>query len=266
MAIGLSTYAFFWRGSTQVEAPMTLAAMLEETAALGGDLFQICDYPAIESLTAAELEALREQAARLGIRLELGTRGLAREPLERYLDIAERLDVRLLRSMIYSGDDRPDAQQAVQRLEALLPRLRRQGVTLALETYEQLPVDALMAVIEQVDDAHVGICLDPANCVAALELPGTVIARTAARVVNLHIKDFHFTRSPGWVGFQLTGCPLGEGLLPLSDMLARIDPAGRGIGAVIEHWLGWQDDAATTCRLEAEWTRHNMNLLRSNVS
>lgn len=38
MAIGLSTYAFFWRGSEQVSTPMTLEAMLEETAQLGGEV------------------------------------------------------------------------------------------------------------------------------------------------------------------------------------------------------------------------------------
>lgn len=264
MRIGLSTYAFFWRGSDQVEKPMTLEAMLEETAALGGDVFQICDYPAIETFDDVRLAQLRTQAEGLGIRLELGTKGVAPDHLDHYLDIGERLGVSLLRSMLYRDADRPSTEEAIQRLASTLPRLRRHNVTLALETYEQVAVAELMAVVEHFDDPYIGICLDPANCVAALELPEAVIARTADRVVNLHIKDFHFTRAAGWVGFQLIGCPLGEGQLPFDTMLERIDPVSRGLSQVIEHWLPWQSDAATTCRLESEWTRHNLNFLRSH--
>lgn len=264
MAIGLSTYAFFWRGSEQVSTPMTLEAMLEETAQLGGEVFQICDYPAIETFDEARLTALRDRAHALGITLELGTRGVAPEHLERYLDLARALEVRLIRSMLYAGEDRPTPEEAIQRLEAILPALKQQQVTLALETYEQVSVETLMQVIETLDDDHIGVCLDPGNCVAALELPEAVIARTASRVTNLHIKDFAFSRSPGWVGFQLTGIPLGEGLLPLEDMIARVKPGQRGINCIIEHWLPWQRDEATTITTEASWTRHCMDFLRSH--
>ncbi|OLO04979.1 MULTISPECIES: sugar phosphate isomerase/epimerase family protein [Salinicola] len=266
MRIGLSTYAFFWRGSDRVEDPMSLEAMLEETAALGGDVFQICDYPAIENFDDARLTQLRTQAERLGVRLELGTRGVAPDHLDRYLELAERLDVSLLRSMLYRDADRPSTEAAIRRLASILPRLRRQHVTLALETYEQVSVEDLMTVVDSLDDPHIGVCLDPANCVAALALPEAVIAHTADRVVNLHVKDFHFTRAPGWVGFQLIGCPLGEGQLPFDAMLERVDPVSRGISLVIEHWLPWQTDAATTCRLESEWTRHNLHFLRSHTA
>ncbi|ART63228.1 sugar phosphate isomerase/epimerase family protein [Kushneria marisflavi] len=264
MAIGLSTYAFFWRGSEQVETPMTLEAMLEETAELGGKVFQICDYPAIETFDEPRLTALRDRAHALGIVLELGTRGIAPKHLERYLTLARVLGVRLIRSMLYSGEDRPTFDQAIQRLEQILPALRQQQVTLALETYEQVSIETLMTVIETVDDDHIGVCLDPGNCVAALEMPEAVIARTAGRVVNLHLKDFAFSRAPGWVGFQLIGCPMGEGLLPLETMREAVNPQARGINEIIEHWLPWQQDEATTCALEAQWTRHNMTFLRSH--
>lgn len=258
MAIGLSTYAFFWRGASSASKPMSLEQMLEETAEPGGGVFQICDYPAVEQLSTARLAALSLRAAELGVALELGTRGLGRENLTRYLDIADRLDVRLVRSMLYSGDDRPARDEAVKRIAALLPRLEQQGVTLALETYEQVPLETLMAVVETLDHERVGVCLDPGNCVAALEMPGDVIKRTASRVVNLHLKDFAFRRSPGWVGFELTGAALGEGLLPLSSMMSRVAPHQRGINCVLEHWLSWQQDEATTHAMEARWTRHGM--------
>lgn len=51
MAIGLSTYAFFWRSWDAAPRPLSLVAMLDETARLGASVLQICDYPAIESMS-----------------------------------------------------------------------------------------------------------------------------------------------------------------------------------------------------------------------
>lgn len=263
MTIGLSTYAFTWRAASNVPQPATLSDMLDETADLGGRVFQICDYSAIERYSTHELAELRRKASDLGIALELGTRGIGYDKLTRYLDLAEALDVRLLRSMFNDGETRPTPTQAERSLHRILPRLESQHVKLALETYEQVPVKTMMSVIEAIDSPYVGVCLDPANCVAALEFPAHVIAQTADHVVNLHIKDFTFTRTDGWIGFRLLGCPLGEGLLELDSILERIAPQDRDINLIIEHWLDWQGDTQTTHLKEAEWTHHNMNLLRS---
>ena len=107
MAIGLSTYAFFWRASSRVPSPLGLEAMLEQTAESGAGVFQICDYAAVEALSSAELEKLRQRAVDLGIQLELGTRGLATDHLTRYLTLARALDVRLIRTMFNTATHKP---------------------------------------------------------------------------------------------------------------------------------------------------------------
>ncbi|AXU94097.1 sugar phosphate isomerase [Erwinia persicina] len=262
MAIGLSTYAFFWRASERVAAPMTLAQMLEKTASMGVTLFQICDYPQIETWSDAELDTLRQQAEALGIELELGTRGLQTVHLQRYLHIAQVLQVSLIRSMFNSFSHRPTLTEAAGLIETILPQFERQQVRLCLETYEQVNSVQMMSVIDRFSSGFLGVCLDPANCVAALELPQQVIAHTAHRVLNLHIKDFAFTRQEGWVGFTLTGCPLGEGLLDYDLLMARVRPAERGINQIVEHWLPWQQDAESTCQREAEWTQQSVDFLR----
>lgn len=262
MAIGLSTYAFFWRASERVPAPLTLAQMLEQTAALGVKLFQICDYAPIESWSDAQLRELRQQADSLGIELELGTRGLQTAHLQRYLHLASLLRVSVLRSMFNSADHRLTLAEAAALIETILPQCEQQGVRLCLETYEQVSSADLMSVINRFPSAYLGVCLDPANCVAALELPQQVIANTAARVLNLHIKDFAFSRQQGWVGFTLAGCPLGSGLLDYDQLIAQVRPAQRGINQIVEHWLPWQQDAASTCQREAEWTQQSVDFLR----
>ena len=82
-------------------------------------------------------------------------------------------------------------------------------------------------MVEACGNRHLGICLDPANNVAALENPVAVIDRCAPYVVNLHVKDFAFTRRGGWVGFTLEGTELGTGLLDYNGMIAKIDPKAR---------------------------------------
>ncbi|KAA6103415.1 MULTISPECIES: sugar phosphate isomerase/epimerase family protein [Pantoea] len=261
--IGLSTYAFFWRMSPQVPQPLTLAQMLQHTADLDVSVFQICDYPAIEQWSDEQLLALRQQADALGITLELGTRGLGSAHLRRYLHIAAILDARVVRSMFNTADHRPSLDEAANLIAAVLPDFARQQVRLCLETYEQVSSAAMMSVINRFLSPWLCVCLDPANCVAGLELQEQVIANTAARVGNLHIKDFAFTRRAGWVGFTLAGCPMGEGKLDYDRLIASVRPADRDINQIIEHWLPWQDNAAQTCAREAEWTRRAVEFLRS---
>jgi 3-oxoisoapionate decarboxylase len=261
MAIGLSTYAFFWRSSAAAPRPLGLREMLDETASLGANVFQICDYPAIESLPAAELRAVREHAVALGVTLELGTRGIAPERLELYRELAAALDVRFVRSMLRTKDHQPSPAEAVALLQAELPRYRDQGLTLGLETYEQVPTRDLVDVVRAVASPHLGVCLDPGNCVARLETPDYVISEVAPYVVNMHVKDFAFTRAEGWVGFSLTGCLLGQGLLDYDGLIQAVRPDEKGISQVVEHWLPRSESMEETCRSEQEWTRHSVEFL-----
>ncbi|WP_159323756.1 sugar phosphate isomerase/epimerase family protein [Streptomyces tendae] len=265
MAYGISTYAYFWRISSRAPEPMGLPDMLRDTAELGGQVFQICDYTAIETYDRARLADLRDTAADLGLTLELGTRGIRPDHLLRYLDLAGELGVTLVRSMLNTADHRPDTTEAVALLKEAVPRYAAAGVTLGLETYEQVATDDLVSVVRAVDDPHLGIVLDPGNSVARLERPADVVAATAPYVVNIHVKDFAFTRRDGWVGFTYAGCPLGEGLLDYDAMIAAVGPGDRGINQIVEHWLPWQDEGYdATARLEHQWTQHSINtLLRS---
>ena len=270
--LGLSSYAFFWRSSDRVPEPLGVEDMVRETAALGVDLLQLCDVPALEEYSDEQLASLRAVAAAEGVALELGTRGTDPEHLRRWLRLARALDVVLLRSMWTSGEDRPDRAETLRRLREIAPELEEAGVTLALETYEQVSTADLVDVIATLDHPRIRICLDPANTVANLELPEDVTARCAPYVANWHVKDFDFSRNPGWVGFVYTGTALGDGRLDYDGMLALLRPAERGITQIIEFWLPWQDtvpaaeQALVTTRLEAEWTRTTLDQLRRRNS
>lgn len=261
--IGLSSYAFFWQLSDQVSGPLSIHQVLERTAELGIDLFQICDYAPLETMADSDLEAVRATADRLGISLELGTKGIRPEHLRKFLHIAGILGSPLLRTMFNVPGHTPTAEEAVEIFQEVLPDFEAGGVRIAVETYEQVPTSRILAVIREVGSPFLGICSDPANTVAALEMPREVIDAVAPYVLNMHIKDFAFSRRDGWVGFTYAGAPLGEGLLDYGYMVSKFQPQERNINQIVEHWLPWQDSEAETIRLENQWTQHSIDFLRS---
>lgn len=264
--IGLGTYSFFWQHSADAPEPLTLPAMLRRTHDLGVGLFQVCDYLPLLGCSAAELRGLRSLADELGITLELGTRGVQPEHLATFLTLADVLGASLVRSMVNTAEHRPSMGEAETLLRASVPSYEGAGVTLALETYEQVSSTDLVALVESVGSDSLGICLDPANSVAALELPRDVVEHTAPYVRNIHVKDFAFTRRGGWVGFTLEGAPLGTGLLDYDHMIATVQPELKGINQIVEHWLPWQGSFEESSRLENLWNEQNIAYLRSKES
>jgi sugar phosphate isomerase/epimerase len=261
--IGLSSYAFFWQLSDRVSRPLSIHEALERTAALGVDLFQICDYAPLEAMSEAELRAVRATADSLGVSLELGTKGIRTEHLRRFLHIAKILGAPLLRTMFNTPGHTPTADEAVEIFTEVLPEFKAAGVRIAVETYEQVPTSRILEVVERVGSLYLGVCSDPANTVAALESPREVIDAVAPHVLNMHIKDFAFSRKEGWVGFTYSGAPLGEGLLDYDYMARKLQPKERNINQIVEHWLPWQDSEDETIRLENQWTKQSLDFLRS---
>src|SRR5699024_12054075 len=137
-----------------------------------------------------QLREAATAAKHLGLVIQLGTKGITPERLTRYLRMAEIFDARLVRSMIYGPDARPSEDQAQSWLQAAARDYQNAGVTLALETYEQVPTTTLTALDEQVGSNAVGLCLDPANVVARLEHPRECVEEAAQNVLNLRTNEF----------------------------------------------------------------------------
>jgi sugar phosphate isomerase/epimerase len=261
-SIGLSTYSFFWQWHETAPRPLTLAEIVAKTASWDVDVLQLCDYPALDRYGPAQAADLAATGRDLGVAYELGTRGLDTAHLLHYLELAGRLDVTLVRSMV----KREEIADASELLAKVVPAYAEAGVTLALETYEQIPTQTLVDLVTGTDSPYLGVVLDPGNSVAALETPRSTIDLTAALTRNLHVKDFAFSRQAGWVGFTYAGARLGEGLLDYDYLVEQVRPYERGINQIIEHWLVWQGDSETTCRLEDDWTLHNLDYLRRKAA
>lgn len=261
--IGLGTYAFLWQQSERVPAPLSLIGAFEATRDLGIELFQICDFAPLDAMNDAAVRDAARAARELGLTIQLGTKGIVPEHLSRYLRLAEAFDARLVRSMVHGPDSRPSAAAAQTWLRSVMRDIEAAGITLALETYEQVATVDLLSLIDAVGSPNLGVCLDPANVVARLELPHECVEATASVVKNVHVKDFAFARQAGWVGFAYSGAPMGDGLHDYPHLLEVVRPRERGIDEIVEHWLPWQGDPETTVRTEREWTLRTIEYLRS---
>lgn len=241
---------------------MTLEQIMDDAARLGLTLLQVCDWTPLASMTSHELDGVRAAADLRGLTLEVGTKGVAPEHLVSHLRIAQRLGSPLLRSMLHAPEYKPSRVQAEIDLRAVLPQFEAAGVTLALETYEQVSTAVLVDIVSAIDNPRLGICLDPGNVIAALENPDCVIDMTAPRVVNVHVKDFTFTRNTDMVGFTLAGVPMGGGLLDYAHLRRAVDPDRRGINLIIEQWVPWQGDIESTIKQETAWAEHAAHYLK----
>lgn len=262
MKIGTGTYAYYWQILATNVRPPSVIEMMRETAGLGAQVFQICDYPPLERFSSEELGDIRQHARDLGLDLEIGTRGTEPSHLRRFHQLAETLGASLVRTILSREGEIPDLLRAQHNLESVIAIYEQSGITLGLETYEQVSAEHTMQLVNAIGSDRLGIVLDPGNSVAAFEFPLSLIERSAPYVVNIHVKDFAFARREGGQGFTLTGRPLGEGAVDLDLMVSAVATHRPDVNLILEHWVPWQDSEETTLEIERSWTVHGMQKLR----
>lgn len=84
-------------------------------------------YPAIETTSQDDLAEIRAAARAAGIALELGTRGVTTAHLLKYLDLAAKLDVTFVRTMLNTTAHKPTVTEAIALLTEVLPHSRSAG-------------------------------------------------------------------------------------------------------------------------------------------
>src|SRR5687768_4672475 len=101
MRLGISSYTFVWAagvpGYPAPSRPLTVDTLIDKAESLGVCVVQIADNLPLDRLSDSHLDALRQQADRMGISLEVGTCGIHPEHLRTYLKLAQRLNSPILR-------------------------------------------------------------------------------------------------------------------------------------------------------------------------
>jgi sugar phosphate isomerase/epimerase len=259
--LGIGSYAFRWHvgiGDRVPASPLRAAELLDRAVELEVGLVQFADNLPLHLLPPDELQALGDKARAHGIALELGMTGCDPALVNIYLELAQKLDVTLLRIA-------PTAQEASGTDEALanlfrklVPAAAEMGVTLAVENHFHLPSPRLVRMIEAVADPALGVCLDVANSIACREWPEETVRMLAPYAANLHLKDFRIALDPHGVGCAFVGTPLGQGVLDVGAVLAALATSGRQVNVILEHWLPWQGSFEATQRLERAWLQQSV--------
>jgi sugar phosphate isomerase/epimerase len=265
MRLGISSWTYPWALGVSGFAPpqpFTLADLLERASALKVGVVQIADNLPLHKLDAVELCEVRDEAASLGLIVEVGTRGVEPAHLLCYLRLALEFGGKLVRTLTHTIESQPSLEQAEQWIREALPEFEAAGVVLGLDNYERHSCRDLAAMVRRLESPYVGVCLDTVNSLGALETPEHVVETLGPLTVNLHIKDFVIERVPQMMGFVVRGAPAGSGKLAIPWLLAQMH-ARNGVSAVLEQWPPLGESIEVTVAREREWAEQGVRYLRS---
>jgi sugar phosphate isomerase/epimerase len=266
MRIGIGSWTYGWsvgvKGYPPPEKPLTALDLLARARDFGIGLVQVADNLPLDRLPESELAELKQRAAEWNIELEIGTTGVVPEHLLRFLKLAQYLGARLVRSLLSDTHSRPDLRQATAWLREVLPAFEDANVCLALENYERYTSRELAGLVQEIDSPCLGVCLDTVNSLGAMETPAVVVGLLAPFVRSLHVKDFKIQRVESRMGYSVTGCPVGDGMLDIGWLLEELLAAASAPNMIIELWTPYCGSVEKTIALEQEWAARSVTFLK----
>jgi 3-oxoisoapionate decarboxylase len=246
MKWGIDTYSYhyaagLWEYSPTSKPFAQAAAWLTKAHELGLDGVQYCDTGHLESLEPLYLHGLRSIAESLGLYIELGTVGTNPTHLKEMLQAAKAVGSPVLRTFV--GERPPKGLSldehfaaVTDRLLQVMPVCDELGISLAIENHQEFSVAELLILIDMVGSSSLGICLDTGNCLATLEDPLAAARFSGSHTKTLHFKDYQVAAAQG--GFALIGCPLGEGVIQLREILTVMATDAPEATLNIETYIG----------------------------
>ena len=205
---------------------------------LGAQVLEVFD-PWLRALSDVELAALKERLAGLGM-TPIVSWGLMMGPFESALRSARALGATTIRCGLTTvlcgdrallGDKWPELKESVRAaLRKYGPILADDGRMLAIENHQDFSSDELVGFCEET--TGVGVCVDAGNTFPVAEAPLDFYARVAPHVRHVHLKDYRvqFTDE----GYRLVRCAIGDGAVPIAEMLDLFAAHHPHLTAVLE--------------------------------
>ena len=263
MLTGISSYTFTWAigvPGKEPENPMTIFQLIEKAAELGVPVVQVADNLPLDQFSEIELLKIRNYAEDLNIRIEVGSKKMTSENLEHYVEIAAFFESPIIRFVIDGEGFQPMLSEIHGIIKNAVPLLENYKIILAIENHDRFKAAEFAEMIELAGSKFVGICLDSVNSMGAAEGLETVIEKLAPLTVNLHVKEFLVKRVFHKMGFVIEGCPLGEGMLPVTELLQKVSPRCRS--AILEQWTPPEKSIEKTIEKEARWAEISIKYLK----
>lgn len=268
MHIGISSYTYTWAvgvpGYPSIESPLTAVDLIRRAYELGVEVVQICDNIPLHHLSQSQLSEIKQEADRLGISLEIGTRGVGAEHLMKYLDIASCLNSELVRVILEKNGGSIAIEEAADQIKKVLPQFEDKGIYIAIENHERHKASELVHLIKKLDSPFVGICLDTVNSFGALECPREVIETLAPYTINLHFKDFIIRRLDHKMGFEILGSPAGKGMLDIQFIMDTLGQFEQRLSPnlILELWTPYEKSIEATVKKEERWAEISIKYLK----
>jgi 3-oxoisoapionate decarboxylase len=186
-----------------------------------------------------EIIALRDRLSGLGMRPVVSAGLNMMGPVESALRSARLLDARVIRlglSPVLEGSRNAwgpkwfELQAAIREgLAKYAPMAAAEGRVLAIENHQDFGSEEL---VEFCTEFGTGICLDTGNTFPVGESPLDFARRVAPHVAHVHFKDYRvqFTDE----GYRLVRCAIGDGVVPLVEMMAVLARHHGEMNAVLE--------------------------------
>ena len=255
MKIGLSTWSFPWA----LSSGEPLASVAERAVRMGAEVFQIADNCVFYEMCETERENIMRIFADGGVEVEFGAAELSEEVLEPIIKLCGRYGVRFVRTLPHLRGGRMEYSQAVRALQKLEPLLRERGIVLGIENHDFYPAVWLGRLAREISSPYVGICLDAVNNLGQGESFREVFTALADYTVNFHCKDYTIRRRKNKLGFIVSGCACGEGMLDFSLAATRFG----GLSWIVELWTDKQENIRDTVALESRRAAESILFLRN---
>jgi len=263
MQPGISSYTYTWAIGVPGKVPqnpMTIFQLVEKAAELGVPVVQVADNLPLDRFSETELIRIKKYAEDLNVGIEVGARGMTPGNLKKYLELALFFESPILRFVIDCPGFEPDLEEIHQIIKKAVPLLEQNKIILAIENHDRFKAAEFAAMVEKSGSSCTGICLDSVNSLGAAEGLETVISRLAPLTVNLHVKEFSVKRVFHKMGFIIEGCPLGQGMLPLPELVQLVSSRCRS--AILEQWTPPEDTIEKTIEKEAFWAEQSIDYLK----
>ncbi|WP_416695878.1 sugar phosphate isomerase/epimerase family protein [Candidatus Pseudothioglobus sp. Uisw_050_01] len=105
-----------------------------------------------------------------------------------------------------------------QYVDEILPFLKEFGIQLLIENHQDIIVDDYHRLWNRFPKEYIGVNWDTGNSLPALESPNNFLNTMYPYIGNIHLKDYKIYKTD--LGYKLSRCPLGQGVVNFSDILS----------------------------------------------
>ncbi len=227
---------------------------------------QICDNLPLDAYSEEELVHISEYAKNRNVNIETGMRGAKPENINRMIEVSTTLGAKLLRCVIDDIGFEPTVEEIVKIFRSFLPELKKRDIVLAIENHDRLLSAEFAQILRLLDDPHYGIVLDTTNSLSKEEPLETVLENLAKYTVCLHLKDYTIRRTPGGVGLEIIGTPVGAGRQRVGEILESVRVrAQQDFSTIIEFWMPPDKDISLLIEQENRWAEESVSYLKTLI-